>query len=259
MPISIEGKRIIITGGARGIGAATAEVFAREGASVVTLDVLDDSGQEVAERATQAGPGTVRYLHADVSNQDEVVAAVNSAVSDLGGLDAAFCIAGIEHRSAAEDIPAYDWDATLAVNVKGVAFCNQAVFPHMKDHGGSIVNFGSGSGLVMSPTSAHYGASKGAVMAYTRQAAYEWGKYGIRVNSVAPAIWTPMYEEFRLRLSEEELAAHDAYMKQTMPLGGRLGDPVTDLAPVLVFLASDASKFITDQIIVVDGGVVPVR
>jgi NAD(P)-dependent dehydrogenase (short-subunit alcohol dehydrogenase family) len=96
-------------------------------------------------------------------------------------------------------------------------------------------------------------------MALTRTIAGDWGRYGIRANSVVPAIWTPMFDEARGRMSAEELAALDATFAALIPLGGKLGDPSTDLAPVLVFLASDASKFITGQIISVNGGLGQVR
>lgn len=259
MPIGIENKRIIVTGGARGIAAAAVQVFAKEGANVVSFDVSDDAGETVARAASAAGPGTVSYRHVNVSSRQEVFDGVDSAVAELGGLDALFNIAGIERQSPLEDLSEEDLDAVLDVNLKGTFFTNQAVFPHLKDAGGSIINFGSDTGLVPNPNGAHYSASKGGVMAFTRTAAAEWGRYGIRVNSLIPAIWTSMYDEFRDRLAPDQLAALDAGMAQMIPLGGKLGDPETDLAPVLVFLASDASKFITGQIISVNGGLAQVR
>ena len=103
---------------------------------------------------------------------------------------------------------------------------------------------------------AHYSAAKGAVMAWTRTVAQEWAPYGITVNAILPAIWTPMYDAHRARMTEEERALHDLQMQYAVPLGGRLGDPDRDLAPVLVFLAGDGARFITGQAIAVDGGMV---
>lgn len=259
MSSSVAGKRVIVTGGARGIAAATATVLAREGANVITLDINDEAGLAVASQATLAGPGWVRYLHADVTKRAEIFEAIDHGVDLLGGLDAICCAAGIERGGAAETLAEQDWDEVFDINVKGLMFCNQAAFRHLKSHGGSIINFGSDAGLKPGPVGAHYAATKGAVFAYTRQAAYEWGRYGIRVNSVVPAIWTPLYDEFRQRQDAEALALHDAAMAAAIPLGGKLGDPETDLAPVMSFLVSDGSKFISGQIISVNGALGYVR
>ena len=106
---------------------------------------------------------------------------------------------------------------------------------------------------------AHYAASKGAVLGWTRTIAQEWGRYGITANCVAPGIWTAMYQKTRDGMTPEQLALHDAGMAQMIPLGGRLGDPDRDMAPVLLFLVSDAARFITGQTLPVDGGMVPSR
>lgn len=261
MPISIEGKRIILTGGARGIGADSVRYLASEGAHVVSFDVLDDLGVEVAREATAQGAGKADFQHVDVSDLEEVKAGTRRAVEQMGGLDAVLNIAGIDLSSPAEDIPANDWDRMLAVNLKGVAYPCQAAFPYLKENGGgSIVNFGSDAGLMaFPPGGAHYSAAKAGVFGYTRTIAGEWGRYGIRANSLNPAIKTPMYAEHIASLTPEELAAENVYYEQNIPLGGQLGDAMTDLAPVLAFLVSDASRFITSQIIGVNGGLLPTR
>jgi NAD(P)-dependent dehydrogenase (short-subunit alcohol dehydrogenase family) len=255
----IENKRIIVTGGASGIGEAAVKAFARAGAHVASFDVNDTRGEEIAADATRRGPGTVSYFHADVSQKADVETATRAAVAQLGGLDSLFNIAGIWRASSAESITEKDWDRIFDINVKGTLLTNQAVFPHLKKEGGSIINTGSDAALMPYLQGAHYSASKGAVISFTRTIAGEWGKHGIRANAVVPAIWTAMYEQRRAELSPEELAAHDAQRAAEIPLGGKLGDPDTDLAPVLVFLASDASKFITGQIIPVNGGLGQVR
>jgi NAD(P)-dependent dehydrogenase (short-subunit alcohol dehydrogenase family) len=149
--------------------------------------------------------------------------------------------------------------AVFDVNVKGTVYTNQSAFGLMRAVGGTIINFTSGAALKPYPRGAHYSAAKAAVAAWTRTVAHEWGRYGIRVNSVAPAMRTPMYEAHLARLSATELEALRARHRQRVALGGQLGDPDTDLAPVMVFLAGPGSRFITGQIIAVNGGLEEVR
>jgi len=250
--MQLEGRRIIVTGGASGIAAATVCAYAREGARVASLDVNDEGGRRVA---AEAGPG-VTYHHCDVSRRAEVDAVFARAVAAMGGLDVLASVAGAERGAPAEDITDDEWDLVFAVNVKGTLYTNQAAFRHMKEHGGHIINFGSGAGIRGQRGSAHYSAAKGAVMAWTRTVAQEWARYGITVNSIVPAIWTPMYEAYRQRMSEQERAIHDLAMQHVIPLGGRLGDPERDIAPVMVFLAGDGARFITGQVFAIDGGMI---
>src|SRR5262249_12056854 len=145
-----------------------------------------------------------------------------------------------------EDMTDELWDRLLGVNVKGTAHVCQAAFGHLKDRGGSIVNFGSDVGLMdRPPTNIGYGATKGAIISYTRLLANGWGQYRIRANVVNPLIRTPLYDEFMASLTADQRTSFEDGLKATVPLGGTLGDGATDLAPVLAFLASDASKFVT--------------
>ena len=253
------GKKIIVTGGARGIGASVVCSYAMEGAHVASLDVLDDQGKMVAEEATQKGPGRVNYYHCDVSSRDEVEKAFEMAVREMDGLDLLVNAAGVNRIIPPEDMSDHDMDLIYKVNVYGTFLTNQVAFKYLKKHGGKILNFASVAGMNPYPAGAHYSASKGAVASWTRSVAHEWGKYNITVNSLAPAIWTPMYDERRSLMSKEELKAHDESYAKVIPIGGKLGDPEKDLAPVLVFLASEGSRFITGQIIPVDGGLVSTR
>nr|WP_315184659.1 SDR family NAD(P)-dependent oxidoreductase [uncultured Albidiferax sp.] len=252
--MDIQAKRIIVTGSASGIGASAVKAFVAAGAQVVGLDVADTAGHSLALAATQTGPGQAHYLHCDVSDRQQVEAVFDAAVALLGGLDALVNIAGVERKSAAESISQEDWDLMFNVNAKGTLNTNQAAFTHLRERGGRIINFASAAGVMGVPGLAHYSASKAAVLGWTRTAAKEWGKYGITVNAVAPAMWTPMYESFRARLDEAQLKAHDDMMAGLIPLGGCLGDPDHDMAPVLVFLVSDGAHFITGQTLAVDGG-----
>jgi NAD(P)-dependent dehydrogenase (short-subunit alcohol dehydrogenase family) len=140
------------------------------------------------------------------------------------------------------------------VNVKGTRNTNQAAFRYMKESGGKIINFGSRSGIVGVPQQAAYSAAKAAVHTWTRAVAQEWARYGITVNAIAPAMWTGMYDAYRARVSPEELAAHDEHLRAQIPIGGKLGNPQQDLAPILVFLASDGADFMTGQTFPIDGG-----
>jgi NAD(P)-dependent dehydrogenase (short-subunit alcohol dehydrogenase family) len=256
---ALSGRRIIVTGGARGIGESAVRAFAGAGAAVVSFDVTDDAGTAAAAAADAAGSGSARFVRCDVSDRGSVESAFAEATAHLGGLDALVHVAGVERGAPAEDITDEDWDVTLGVNLRGTFLTNQAAFPHMKERGGRIVNFASGAGLYPYLHGAHYSASKAGVIAWTRTIAHEWGRYGITAVAVNPAMWTPMYQSHRDRLSPDQLAAHDAEKLVKVPLGGKLGDPDSDLAPVLVFLVGEGSRFITAQIISVDGGMVPLR
>jgi NAD(P)-dependent dehydrogenase (short-subunit alcohol dehydrogenase family) len=248
----LQDKRIIVTGGASGIGAGTVRGYVREGARVVSLDVSDADGERVVADAGRSAS----FLHCDIADRHQVFEMFERAIKLLGGLDVMANIAGVERRTPAEDIPDAEWDLVFNVNVKGTLYTNQAAFRHMRAAGGRIINFGSGAGIRGQAGSAHYSASKGAVMSWTRTVAQEWAKYGVTVNSVVPAIWTPMYDAYRSRMSDQERMIHDMAMQHVIPLGGKLGDPDKDAAPVMVFLASDLSHFMTGQCLAVDGGMI---
>jgi NAD(P)-dependent dehydrogenase (short-subunit alcohol dehydrogenase family) len=250
--MQLTGKRIVVTGGANGIAAATVRAYAREGGRVASLDVEDERGREVA---AEAGPA-VSYHHCDVADRATVNEVFDRVAAELGGIDVLASVAAVEGPRPAEDIGEDELERMFRVNVYGTVYTNQAAFRHMRARGGRIINFGSGAGIRGQRGSAHYSASKGAVMSWTRTVAQEWAPYGITVNSVVPAIWTRMYDSYRSHLSPEELALHDAAMRFAIPLGGKLGDADQDIAPVMVFLASDAPRFITGQIFPVDGGMV---
>jgi NAD(P)-dependent dehydrogenase (short-subunit alcohol dehydrogenase family) len=257
--MQLQGKRIIVTGGARGIAASVVRAYAAQGAKVASLDVLDSEGEHTAARINEHYPGKVTFYHCDIANREETVSVFRTAVDALGGLDVMANIAGVERTAAAEDIAQEHWDLIFDVNVRGTLHTNQAAFEHMRDKGGHIINFGSAAGLTGMPGAAHYAASKGAVLAWTRTVAQEWARYGITVNAVAPMIWTPMYDAHRAKMTSQQLAEHDRHLASIIPLGGKLGDADRDLAPVMVFLATDGARFITGQTLSVDGGTVPVR
>jgi NAD(P)-dependent dehydrogenase (short-subunit alcohol dehydrogenase family) len=254
----LEGTRVVVTGGSSGIGASVVATFVGEGAAVISLGTNEERGREVVRSAN--GPGTADFVRCDVRSRDAVRSTFAAAAATLGGVDALVHAAGVRTEAPAEQLSDEDYDLVMETNVRGTFLTNQEVFPHLRDSGGGrIVNFASGAALYPYLNAAHYSASKAAVIAWTRTIAHEWGRHGISANAVNPAMWTPLYEAKRAHMSADDLAAHDAAMAARIPLGGTLGDPARDLGPVLVFLLSDAARFITGQIISVDGGMVPLR
>jgi NAD(P)-dependent dehydrogenase (short-subunit alcohol dehydrogenase family) len=249
----LDQRRIIITGGASGMGAGLVQALPALGAEIVSLDVTADVGARVA---AQAG---VQFLACDVTDKQSVGTAIAAAVNHLGGLDVLVHAAGIAPGGPAADIEPDDWHAVLAVNATGTLLTNQAAFAYMKSTGGQIINFASAAGILGYPGKAAYAASKGAVIAWTRTIAVEWATHGITVNAVAPTIKTPMYERTRASMTPEQLAAHDADLRTRIPLTGQLGDIDRDLVPVLAFMCSEGAKFITGQVLPVDGGTVMMR
>ena len=245
----LQGKVAIITGGARGQGAAEARMFVREGARVVFGDILDDEGRQVEAEIAAAG-GEAVYVRLDVTDEDAWREAVGTAVSRFGKVDILVNNAGIASWDAGDDATVADWDRIMEVNAKGVFLGTKAVIPAMRAAGGgSIINISSISGMV-GQTNIHpgYNASKGAVRVLTKSTAVQHAAEGIRCNSIHPGpVKTPMTE--RGWSDPEWLQA----MRRRTPLG-RYADP-NEIAYGVLFLASDESSFMTGSEMVIDGGV----
>jgi NAD(P)-dependent dehydrogenase (short-subunit alcohol dehydrogenase family) len=256
--MNLTGKRIIVTGSAQGIGASAVRAFVAAGAEVVAMDVNRAAGEETVAEANAAGSGHARFITCDVGDRSAVDAAFDAAVAQLGGLDVLAHIAGVHRHAPTHKVPQDTLDWLISININGTIYTNGAAYRHMPA-GGAIINFGSESGLTAEINNAVYGATKAAVHTWTRSVAREWGPRGIRVNAVLPYIVTPMYARFREALTPEDLLAHDKATAEQIPLGGKFGDADRDLAPVLLFLAGDGSRFITGQLIPVDGGLISVR
>src|SRR3990170_2762395 len=247
----LDGKVAIVTGAASGIGRATADLFAAEGAKVVAADWTWAQGKEVVEAIKSNGRDAV-FASVDVSRPEDVQAMVRTAVDRYGGLDVIFNNAGVEGEQAiTADCSLENWDRVININLKGVFLGMKYAIPEMlKRGGGSIINNASVAGLVGFRGIPAYCASKGGVIQLTRAAALEYADQGIRVNCLCPGVIdTPMVERF----------THDnpdalAQLKQLEPVG-RLGRP-QEVAELALFLASDRSSFITGAIIPVDGGLV---
>ena len=250
--LPLAGKRFIVTGAASGMGEATAHAYARAGADVAILDIAA-RGNEVAEVIAAETGCTVCFMQCDVA-EEAVGDAIDQAVHLLGGLDGLVHAAGIASAAPADSMTLADWNRVMSVNATSTFLTNRAVFPHLKDKGGRILNFASSAGVLGYPGKAHYAAAKAAVLGWTRTIAQEWGQYGITANAIAPAIWTPMYEATRAAMSPERLVAHDADQRRKRHIGGKLGDPERDFAPMMVFLAGDGARFLTGQTYKIDGG-----
>ena len=245
----LEGKVALISGGARGIGAATARLMAGEGASVVIADVLEKEGMETEAKISEAG-GEVLFVRLDVTSEADWNAAVTATVTKYGKLDILVNNAGISSRTGVEETTVESWDQVMDINAKGVFLGTKAAIPEMrKAGGGSIINISSIYGIVGSGGSASYHASKGAVRIFTKAAAVQYAREGIRVNSVHPGfVDSPMTEAHH---GVPEI--RQARTGQT-PLG-RLGIP-EDIAPGILYLASDQSSFVTGSELVIDGGMI---
>ena len=246
----LDGKVALISGGARGQGAAEARMFASEGACVVFGDILDDDGRRVEAEIRELG-GQATYVHLDVTSEADWAAAVNRTVLEYGKLDVLVNNAGIVLGRSIEEMTVEEWDRLFDVNAKGVFLGTRASLGAMRDAGGgSIVNISSTAGLVGNDYNlAGYSSTKGAVRLFTKSTAIQHARDGIRCNSVHPGpIDTPMLVESRRGRG----ALTDEQQRQRTPLG-RIGRP-EDIAFAVIYLASDESSFVTGSEVVVDGG-----
>jgi cyclopentanol dehydrogenase len=244
----MDGKVALISGGARGMGAVEARMFAQEGAKVVVGDVLDAEGASVAAEIAESG-GDALFVHLDVTDEEGWRSAIGAAVTTFGKLDVLVNNAGIWRGGRVEDTTVEDWDMVLDVNAKGVFLGTKLAIPEMrKAGGGSIINISSVAGLVGGPRSSAYTASKGAVRLFTKATAVQYASEGIRANSIHPGpIDTPMIQQV---WQGEEQSREAAIARNPL---GRIGTP-EDIAYGVLFLASDESSFMTGSELVIDGG-----
>jgi NAD(P)-dependent dehydrogenase (short-subunit alcohol dehydrogenase family) len=247
----LDGKIALITGAASGIGRATALLFAREGASVVLTDINESAGQTVAAEITQHN-GRAMFEPGDVTGTSDCQRVVDNAVSEFGAIHILFNNAGIIRRASVVELSEADWDRVMAVNVKSIFLMSRQVIPIMAEAGGGcIINTASGWGLAGGPRAAVYCASKGAVVLLTKAMAIDHGPQHIRVNCICPGDTdTAMLRNEAQQLGEpnEKFLAEGA----KRPLG-RVGQP-EEIAQAALYLASDASSFVTGTALVVDGG-----
>ena len=241
----------IITGAASGIGRATAFLFAREGAAIGLVDINEAAGREVAREIHAAG-GRAIFERADVSAASDCQRAVERARAEFGALHILFNNAGIIRRASVLETSEADWDRVMAVNVKSIFLLSKAAIPLMLESGGgAIVNTASGWGIAAGERAAAYCASKGAVILLTKAMAIDHGPQKIRVNCVCPGDT----DTAMLRSEAKQLGAPEKLFlaeAARRPLG-RVGKP-EEIAEAVLYLASDASAFVTGTALVVDGG-----
>jgi NAD(P)-dependent dehydrogenase (short-subunit alcohol dehydrogenase family) len=235
----LSGKVAVVTGAARGLGGAIARGYASAGARVIAADILEPQA---------SFQGQVVFLRTDVSLKNEVNTLVEEAARQFGRIDIMVANAAIPGGAAAENETEEGWSKVMAVNAKGVFLCDQAAARKMiAQGGGTIINTASVLSFIGHPTAVAYTASKGAVLQMTRTFAIEWAKYRIRVNAIAPGF-------FRTPLNQGFLDSNE-YMKPIIakiPLG-RIAEP-EEIVGTAIYLASDASRFMTGSFIVIDGG-----
>jgi NAD(P)-dependent dehydrogenase (short-subunit alcohol dehydrogenase family) len=260
MDLGLNGRVVIISGGASNIGEGIALEFAKEGAKVVILDIDEQKANEVAKKAAAVTSHAVAYK-CDVTNLEQVRAVVKDVAGKFSRIDVLVNSVGWEKIALfIEEDPA-NWNKKIDVNFKGMLYTTRAVLEYMiKQNGGVIINLSSDAGRVGEPLETVYSGLKAGVIGFTKALAKELGRYNIRVNSVAPALTFPkdekdfsshsmwMEKEMREFLSPEKREK----IKRLYPLG-RLGTP-EDIAPVVVFLASEKAGFVTGQTIAVNGG-----
>jgi NAD(P)-dependent dehydrogenase (short-subunit alcohol dehydrogenase family) len=242
----LRNKVAIITGGAAGIGRATAEAFVREGARVLIAD-RDTDAETVA---ASLGPAARASL-TDISRADEVKAMVEHCLDAFGQLDILVNNAGFGLRGTVETTDEADWDALMAVNLKGVYLCSRFAIPHLRGRGGVIVNTASNVASVGIRDRAAYVASKGGVAALTRAMALDHAADGIRVNCVAPGVISSSYFDAMLQTVPDPAAFKQA-LEARAPMN-RMGEP-GEIANCILWLASDESSFATGAMFTVDGG-----
>jgi len=244
-------RAAIITGGAAGIGQATAELFAEEGASVAIFDIDQAAGRQTADRITEKG-GRAIFIRTDVSDEASISKGVDETTRRFGRLDilvnnaAAFVLKGLEATTG-------DWRKVLDVNVVGTALCSRYAAREMKKAGkGSIVNLGSISSFIAQPEFVTYSSTKAAILQMTRNMALDLGPHGIRVNCVCPG--TILTRASRDHMEQAGLTLEE-FVAEEGPkhILGRIGQP-REVAYAILFLASDEASFITGSHLMVDGG-----
>jgi NAD(P)-dependent dehydrogenase (short-subunit alcohol dehydrogenase family) len=248
----VDGLVAIVTGGAGGIGRATARTLAREGASVVVVDIDGEGAEEVAEAILASG-GKAIAERADLSEEAEVASVVRSAVARFGRLDVLHNNAALTesefltHDTEVTELSVEVWERTMAVNLRSqMLTCKYSIPEMVRNGGGSIINMSSGASLKGDRTRTSYGVSKAGVNALTMYVATGHGKRGVRVNTIVPGLI--ITDAVRAHLTEDMLAGLGR-----SALTPNLGQP-DDVANLVLFLASEESRYITGQMIVIDGG-----
>jgi 3-oxoacyl-[acyl-carrier protein] reductase len=246
-PFSLDGRVAFVTGAGGGLGEGICTSLAAAGATVACADIDTDRTERIARRVTDAG-GRALPLHVDVSDRSSVQEAVERTVAELGGVDVLVNNAAIYPRRAWTEITEEEWDRVLGVNLKGYFHCARACYPSMRERGGGhVINVSSITFMIGFELLLDYVSSKGAIVGFTRALAHEVGQEGITVNAIAPGAFPTDAEKIH-----PDPEGYNQWVLDQQCIKRR-GAP-QDIGNLVVFLASDASSFITGQTVVVDGG-----
>ena len=247
----LEGRRVVITGAAANIGAATARLFAEEGARLLIGD-LDSAAQETAEQVAAQG-GEASFVQTDVSQAEQVRRLLDEAAERLGGVDVIVNNAGLQRSGAVTEFPESEWDALMAINPRSCFLAAKYGVPHLRAAGGGvIVNTASLAALKGGPGMTAYSASKGAIVAFSKALAAEVAPDGIRVNAICPGwVDTPFNQPAITFMGGPEEQAE--VIRRVVPMGRQAVSE--EIAEGMLFLASDMSSYMTGQALLIDGGV----
>ena len=247
----LEGRRVVITGAAANIGAATARLFAEEGARLLIGD-LDSAAQETAEQVAAQG-GEASFVQTDVSQAEQVRRLLDEAAERLGGVDVIVNNAGLQRSGAVTEFPESEWDALMAINPRSCFLAAKYGVPHLRAAGGGvIVNTASLAALKGGPGMTAYSASKGAIVAFSKALAAEVAPDGIRVNAICPGwVDTPFNQPAIAFMGGPEEQAE--VIRRVVPMGRQAVSE--EIAEGMLFLASDMSSYMTGQALLIDGGV----
>ncbi|WP_406142005.1 SDR family NAD(P)-dependent oxidoreductase [Streptomyces sp. NBC_01089] len=247
---TLDGKSVIVTGGASGIGGAITKLFVARGARVVIVDLQEEAGEALAGELGDA----VVFLRGDVSDRNVADTAVATAVERFGALDVLVNNASVSRQKPFEEQTDDDWNLAMDTGLYATRNFMLAALPELKRTGNAcVINFGSGAGLNGQPNQASYAATKEAIRGLSRVAANEWAEFNIRVNVVCPMALTAGVVQWAQARPEQY-----AQSAAAVPLG-RFGDPDRDVAPIVAFLASDDARYMTGQTVMADGGSVKLR
>jgi NAD(P)-dependent dehydrogenase (short-subunit alcohol dehydrogenase family) len=250
--MKLKDRVAVVTGGAMGIGEATARLFAAEGAQIAIADVADEAGQRVACELLAAG-GRAAFYHVDVRQAEDVSRLVARTVEAFGGVDILVNNAGVALAKSTTDTTREEWERVIGINLTGAWLCARAVIPIMVERGGgAIVNVASNAGLVGFPNLAAYCASKGGMVQLTKAMALDCARHHIRVNALCPGhTRTPMGDGFVAAQADPQAFVRE-FINVLHPIG-RMAE-AAEVARAILFLASDDASFITGSIVAADGG-----
>ncbi|WP_201587985.1 SDR family NAD(P)-dependent oxidoreductase [Psychrobacter jeotgali] len=246
---NLQDQVIIVTGGAAGIGGAITTVLTERGASVVAVDIDEAAGKEKVD----SNPEQIAFLKGDISKPEVAEEAVKMAVSKFGKLTGVVNNAHASKQKPLMELTEDDWSLSMGTGFNGTLNFMKAAYPELKKTKGAIVNFGSGAALTGQKNQASYAAAKEAIRGLSRVAANEWAEDGIRVNILCPLALTEGVEKWKEAYPEQYQEIADKHPMH------RFGDPQTDVAPVVAFLLSEDSQYMTGQTLMADGGDIKLR